>query len=254
MNKAAAVLIASLTCCGPLLAEKAKTANPPLKIHMISGAREYRSEPSLKAFAAYLQKNFHARCTLSPGRDGAKELPNLDALDKADVMLVFCRRLRLGPGSLEPIRNWCKAGKPVIGLRTASHAFQTWLAFDKEILGGDYHGHGGSEKEVKVTVEEKAADHPILAGVKDWVRPGKLYRNPNLAKDVAVLLTGTGSKDRQPLAWARVYDKKNDGRSFYTSMGLPGDFKNQTFRKLLVNAISWTAKRNLEPRKPPEKP
>ena len=97
-------------------------------------------------------------------------------------------------------------------------------------------------------MEQKARDHPILAGMKDWTRPGRLYRNPNLAKDVTVLLTGTGKRDKQPLAWARVYDKDKDGRSFYTSMGLPGDFKNETFRKLLVNAISWTAKRKLEPK------
>jgi type 1 glutamine amidotransferase len=36
------------------------------------------------------------------------------------------------------------------------------------------------------------------------------------------------------------------GRVFYTSLGGPDDFKNESFRRLVVNAIFWTAKRNVE--------
>jgi len=78
-----------------------------------------------------------------------------------------------------------------------------------------------------------------------------MYHNPNLAEDVTVLLTRKGRKGKEPLAWARTYNKAKDGRSFYTPMGLPPDFENENFRKMLVNAIFWTAKRKVEPRRTP---
>ncbi len=220
-------------------------AADPLHVHMISGSKAYQSEPSLKAFAAYLEKELGATCTFSLGSDRGKDLPNLDALGSADVLVVFCRRQKVPEDQLKKIKDWCAAGKPVVGIRTASHAFQDWLAMDKEIFGGSYKGHGKGEP-VQVKVHEANQDHPILEGVEPWTRDGALYRNPDNAGDAILLLTGTGanSGDTQPVAWARVYDKKKDARAFMTSMGYPHDFKNENFRRLLVGAIRWTAKRN----------
>ncbi len=75
---------------------------------------------------------------------------------------------------------------------------------------------------------------------------GKLYRNPNLAEDVTVLLTGVGKKEKQPVAWTRTWKKGNGERCFYTSMEYPHDFENENFMNMLVNAIFWIAKRNVE--------
>ncbi len=247
-----------ITCClaaaaaavGSAVAEdKAKEA-PPLKVHMISGSKEYKSEPSLKAFKTYLEAHYPVTCTLSLGQDGGKDLPNLEALDDADVMLVFCRRQKIDGEQIERIKAWCKAGKPVVGLRTASHAFQKFLEMDRDVFGGSYKGHGKGEP-VQVKVHEANKGHPILTGVSEWQRDGKLYRNPDNAEDAILLLTGTGetSKDTQPLAWARVYDKDADGRAFYTGMGYPHDFESANFQRVLVNAIFWTAKRPI-PAKP----
>ena len=44
---------------------------------MISGSGEYKSEPSLKAFAELLKNHYGARCTLSLGKDGIAELREL---------------------------------------------------------------------------------------------------------------------------------------------------------------------------------
>jgi len=243
MRSALATALGALLAAVPALADKKETRTPapPLKLHMLSGSKEYKSEPSLKALAAYLKKHYGIASTLSLGADSVKEFPNLDAMDVADVLVVFCRRTKITGRQLERVRKWCKAGKPVVGIRTASHAFQNWLAFDKEVLGGDYKGHGGGEKAVAVTLGSKAAGHPVLKGIEPWTRPGKLYRNPNLAADVTVLLNGKGAKDAQPLAWVRA--RKNGGRVFYTSMGGPADFQSEPFLRLLVNALHWTARR-----------
>ena len=54
---------------------------------------------------------------------------------------------------------------------------------------------------------------------------------------MTLLLTGKSPKETHPLAWVRTI---GDQRVFYTSMGLPEDFSNDTFNKLLSNAVEWT--------------
>lgn len=217
-----------------------------LKVHMLSGAKEYESAASLTTFGAYLEQNHDVRCTISLGEDGARELPGIQALNDADVLLVFCRRLKLVPEQLGVIKRWCEAGRPVVGVRTASHAFQTWLAFDKQILGGDYRGHYGTES-VRIRSRQAATPHPVLTGFREWSRPGKLYKNPGLAEDAFVLLTGTSASGSQPVAWVRVYNVELGARAFYTSLGIPEDFRHAGFRALLTNAIFWTAHRPVPP-------
>jgi len=224
----------------------AGAAETPLKVHMISGSKEYRSHESLARLREYLEKERIATCTISAGEDGGNTLPGIEAIDQADVLVVFCRRMKLPDDQLERIKKWCAAGKPVIGIRTASHAFQTWLEFDRQVLGGDYRGHGGSEQ-WKIAVEEKNSAHPVLAGVRPWERRGTIYNNPSPASDIVVLLTVAGAKGSQPLAWARVYDAKNNGRAFYTSAGYPEDFAEESFLRMLANAVLWTAGRNVPP-------
>jgi type 1 glutamine amidotransferase len=83
-------------------------------------------------------------------------------------------------------------------------------------------------------------DHPILDGVKEFKSVGSLYKNPNIAKDCDILLTGTIPGFTEPIAWTRLHDK---ARVFYTSLGHPEDFKDENFRRMLVNAIFWTTQR-----------
>ena len=90
---------------------------------------------------------------------------------------------------------------------------------------------------------EKAKDHPVLKGLADFQSNGSLYKNPNIAADAVVLLTGSIPSATEPVAWVR---EKDGRRVFYTSLGHPDDFKNETFRRLLVNAIAWTTKTELK--------
>jgi type 1 glutamine amidotransferase len=43
----------------------------------------------------------------------------------------------------------------------------------------------------------------------------------------------------EPVAW--TFQRADGGRSFYMSMGHPGDFENPAFVRLLTNAIAWAA-------------
>ena len=74
------------------------------------------------------------------------------------------------------------------------------------------------------------ANHPVLQGVEPFETPTKLYKNPHIADDTKLLLTGTIPDHTEPLAWTR---ERNGGRVFYTSLGGPEDFEMPVFLQLV---------------------
>jgi putative membrane-bound dehydrogenase-like protein len=222
------------------------TDKRPLTVCLVSGSVEYQSDASLAAFQEYLEKKHGIRCTRA-FRKADDDLPGLENLESCDVMLLFTRRLTISGEQLERVKKYCRAGKPVVAVRTASHAFQNWLALDKEVLGGNYKNHYPEGPPCQVQVVEKARDHPVLQGFTPYPSVASLYKNTGLAKDTEVLLMGSIPGHTEPLAWTRLH---NGGRVFYTSLGHPRDFENESFRRLLTNALYWTTKRT-QPEKAP---
>lgn len=226
---------------GLFLSVVSAVAGPP-KVHLISGSEEYRSEASLKEFSAYL-KTLGIECSASWGADKGQSLPNLGALPQAELMIVFARRLALSAEQMKIIRGHWEAGKPVIGIRTASHAWGEKdnadnAVFDVQVLGNNYTGHFGDEVVAVTPVAEQLA-HPVLAGVKPF-NSRKLYKIGKLAPTATALQLGANGKGREVVTMVNEY---KGGRMFYTSLGVPEDFANQNFRRLLVNAIYWTTRR-----------
>ena len=221
----------------------------PLKVCLVSGSEEYKSDDSLAAFRAYLEATTPARCTLLKAR-GFGDLPGLEALDDCDVALFFTRRLTIGGDQLAKIKTYVASGRPIVAVRTASHGFQNWLEFDGDVLGGHYGNHLRNDLTMRATVAPGAEGHPVLDGVKMIASLGSLYKTSPLASDAKVLLTGTSPEGTEPAAWAREIQGQ---RLVYTSLGAPGDFENATYKRLLTNALLWAARRDLV-RKPPEPP
>ncbi len=224
-------------------------AAEPLRVCLVSGSIEYKSNDSLADFQKFLESNYDARCARAfvQGTD-EEHLPGLENLDQCDVMLLFTRRLKLSGDELERFKRYCTSGKPIVGVRTASHAIQTWLDLDKEVLGGDYQGHYGPDLVTKTSFTDAGRRHPIFAGFEPFDSAGSLYKNPQLADDVQVLLTGSvtdaaGAAHSDPVAWTREF---KGAHIFYTSLGHPDDFANPGFRKMLAQSLFWTAKRDLK--------
>ncbi|HEY1861820.1 MAG TPA: isochorismatase family protein, partial [Gemmataceae bacterium] len=211
-----------------------------LKVCVVSGSVEYDSDASLATLEKHLESNYPVVCTRA-FRKTDDDLPGLENLESCDVMLLFTRRLTIKGEQLDRVKAFCKAGKPIVAIRTASHAFQNWLDLDKEVLGGNYKGHYGDGPLTDVVFLDKAKSHPVLAGVKPFKGTGSLYKNMGLAEDSEILLTGSIPDHTEPLAWTRLH---NSGRVFYTSLGHPKDFKDENFQRLLVNALFWVTKRD----------
>jgi type 1 glutamine amidotransferase len=159
-----------------------------------------------------LEKSPGVKAELFAGTDKGSDLGGFDSLEKADVAVVFTRRVKLTPTALEQFKAFCAAGKGVVGIRTASHGFDGWPAFDREILGGDYQNH----RDDRPATLSVLADHFILKGFKPFPTSGKLYKNPKPAADITPLLRATTDEAAELVAWARERGKQ---RVFYTSLG-----------------------------------
>lgn len=232
-----------------LLSGVTVTAPPtPLKVCLISGSFEYDSDKALGIFKEAAEARYEMQCTLLKA-SGWDTIPGLEALDTCDVALFFTRRLTISGDPLQKIKDYCLQGKPVVAVRTASHGFQNWLEMDKEILGGDYQGHYDEGPTAEIRSAAGTEKHPILEGVPLFRSRYSLYRNPQIAADAELLLTGKTPEHAEPVAWTRL---NHGGRVFYTSFGGVEDFENATFRRLIVNALFWTANREVVTKPLPE--
>ena len=219
------------------------------------GEREYKTQETLPKFAREeLIGKLRFRCTFvhADPKDG-NSFPGIEAIDSADLLILSVRRRSLKVADLARVRKYLAAGRPLVGVRTASHAFHTkgkhpaghaeWQEFDPEVLGGHYVGHHGNKLVTTVETLPSARVHPILAGVstKPFDAGGSLYRvNPLKKTCVPLMLGRVKGAPAEPVAWTNTY---RGGRIFYTSLGHPGDFQLPAFRRLLRNAIVWSLKR-----------
>ncbi|MDP7584544.1 MAG: ThuA domain-containing protein, partial [Verrucomicrobiota bacterium] len=220
-----------------LCAANLQAAETKPHIVLLSGESLYGSATTLPKFAKRLEQQHGYRCTTII-REGEHRFPSLDALGQADLVVVFARRMQLPAEQLGQVKRYVESGKPVIGLRTASHAIQNWLEFDKLVLGGNYHGHHKNNLSGNASVVPATKGHPILSGVADEFKMGgSLYKNTPLANAAKPLLSGAvAGHPAEPVAWTHSY---RGNRTFYTSLGHADDFANPNFHKLVTNAIAW---------------
>lgn len=208
-------------------------------IAMLIAENEYDAKKTLPEFSSkYLTEGGHYAFNVIEQSEG----DTVDAIRQirdADLLWVYVRRRHLPDYQLAYIRQHIADGKPVLAMRTSSHAFETWKEFDAEILGGNYHNHhpeGPDTWAVPITAQ---LDHPILEGlgVQPFEVVSSLYKTTPLASDVQPLLMGRfQDQEEEPIAWTRM---AGQSKIFYTSLGHPKDFDIPQVNKLLSNAIDW---------------
>lgn len=255
-------------------------------IVLISGDEEYRSEEALPMLAKILSARHGFKTTVlfaidpETGEidpDNQNNIPGMETLRTADLMVLFTRFRELPLEQMRHFDEYLQAGKPIVALRTATHAFNDsgsldspyakyayqsevpgWDGgFGRQVLGEtwiDHHGNHGTEGTrglIDGIMERR--DHPILRGVADiWV-PTDVYGTRELEGDVDVLVWGQPTagmtpdappnwrKSIMPVAWTKLYTSEagNAGRVFTTTMGSAMDLENEGLRRLLVNACYW---------------
>ena len=264
---------------------------------LVSGDEEYRSEEAVVQLGKILATHHGFDCTVLFAVNPANgeidpvcrtNIPYLETLETADVMIVNLRFRDLPDDQMKRFDDYLKKGKPILGMRTSTHAFsipkektyarysfnfdgdKQWeQGFGRLVLGEtwiNHHGNHGKEATRGVIVPEQK-DHPIVRGCGDIFGPTDVYtvRLP-LPGDSKPLIYGqvlegmkpddkpvSGVKNdpMMPIAWTKTY-KINDGPAglvFTTTMGSSQDLESEGLRRLLVNAVYWLA--GLEEKIPP---
>lgn len=221
---------------------------------------EYKTECTLPAFAKrQLDPHGFSSTFIHADPVMPNYFPGVEALEDADLLILSVRRRSLPKSQLNVIRSYLDAGKPLVAVRTSSHAFDVleqvkpglaeWETFDADVLGGNYHGHFPTDQSALVEVADSAAHHPILAGIPgsfQWTTHGALYRVAPLRKGTTVLMYGRiEDQSDEPVAWTHSY---RGGRVFYTSLGHPDDFDSDGFNRMLVGAVFWCLRLDLPDR------
>jgi type 1 glutamine amidotransferase/nicotinamidase-related amidase len=227
---------------------------------MLIGDDEYKTEVTLPAFAETELKplGIEVKIIHADAKD-KNQFPGMaEAVKSADLVLVSVRRRTPPKEQLDALKQHVAAGKPIVGIRTASHAWSlrkgtdvaaieklglsTWDKFDADVLGGNYMGHHGAGAKTSLTFAGEAEKNPLLRGVAlaDFSGNGSLYKVSPLATSATPLLIGSiPNQSAEPVAWTNVSGEKQ-ARAFYTSLGHEQDFENPAFRKLLQNGVLWS--------------
>lgn len=253
-------------------------------IVFVTGEEYCRSEEGMSMFAQILARHHGFKCTVLFAIDPATgtinpnlatSIPGLAALKTADLMVIFARFRELPDADMQHIVDYVDAGKPVLGIRNATHAFRysqnsaskfknwdfqskEWPGgFGQQILGDTWIAHYGAfQKEATLAlVNKSASNHPVLKGVADT-----LFCHTDVnsverltAEDVVLfhgqVLSGLKPTDppvsdkrkdtRMPLAWFKTYTAPSgkQGRSFTTTAGASLDWQSEDLRRLMVNAM-----------------
>ncbi|MDB6037429.1 MAG: signal peptide protein [Verrucomicrobiales bacterium] len=254
------------------------------KVVLISGDEEYRSEEGLPMLGKILAVRHGFNCTVLFPLDTngvidpniQTNIPGFEELADADMVIVQLRFRELPDDKMKYFADYLNAGKPILGLRTATHSFaysrnktspyakfdwqsREWPGgFGQQVLGDtwiSHHGNHGSES-TRAVFNDAFKNHPLMHGVSDVWGPTDVYGVAHLPKDANVLMYGEvvagmkptdarldGKKNdpMMPIAWFRNYKTEtgNTSKIVTTTMGAATDLLNEGLRRFVVNACYW---------------
>lgn len=257
-------------------------------IVLIAADEEYRSEETMPQLARILAKRHGFNCIVLFGTDPQDDticpnvtdnIPGLENLKHADLMIMLIRWRNLPDAQMKYIVDYAASGRPMIGMRTATHPFNltggAYLKYSWNNKGPEYEGgfgrqvfgetwiahHGEHGKQGTRGILAKGQEtHPILKGIT----PGSIF-GPTDVYEVRLPLPGdslplvygevtetlepdsqpvVGAKNdpMMPVAWTRTYRGAAGrvARVFATTMGASQDFASEGVRRMLVNGVYWS--------------
>jgi nicotinamidase-related amidase/type 1 glutamine amidotransferase len=243
-------------------------------IAFITAENEYYTNLRFPQFAHELMLTKNINCKYAIGKPitegpGIHNIENLQILKNADLVVTCIRRRALEQDKMQLIKDYMNSGKPLLAIRTSSHAFDAkgnvsrsgggvvaanvpvsdqlaqWPEFDKEVLGGNYQGHYGHiQQGTNIAIVPGMEGHPLLKGVplEGFTSPSWLYINrPLLSDNIQVLLSGSiPGEPTQPVLWINNREK---GKVIYSSLGHWDDWKIESFKNIMLNAVDILLKK-----------
>ena len=198
---------------------------------LLAGDEEYRSEEALPMLAKILSQRHGFTCTVlfSVDPDGTinpkntRSLSNPEALDRADAVVMSLRFRAWPDETMARFDRLLKAGKPIVALRTSTHAFdglakgspwESWNynhegGFGKRVLGETWISHWGRHKieGTRGVVEPAQRANPLLRGVSNVFGDTDVYE-AYPPPDATILLRGVVVQGLTPDAPPAAYKKR----------------------------------------------
>jgi Trehalose utilisation len=257
-------------------------------IVLIAGEPEYRSEEALPMLAHLLSKRHGFDCTVLFAQDPLsgevdpnekRHIVGLEWLAQADLVVMFTRFREWDPDEMRHLDDYLRRGKPVIGIRTATHAFEAGIdrdgpyshyawdspkppgGFGGKVLGTTWIAYHGDHDvhSTRGVPDESEPLSPVLRGVEEIWCETDIYAIEPLPKDARVVMHGRALNGRTPdspvlegerfadpvpVAWTREFELSSGNRMrvFTTTLGSGRDFQDENLRRLLVNACYWAVR------------
>jgi hypothetical protein len=241
------VLLLGSMALSPLRAQQTSVSYPAKPgpgtgrhIVLLTGDEEYRGEEGLPMLGKILSQRHGFNCTVlfSVDPDGTIDpkngasLSNPEALDSADAIVMLLRFRAWPDQDMARFDRLLKAGKPIVALRTSTHAFsgfpkgsrwETWNydhegGFGKRVLGETWLTHWGRHKSeaTRGAIEEAQRSHPVLRGVTDLFGDTDVYEAyppPDATILVRGIVLNGMTPDAAPADYrkARSTDKQEQG-------------------------------------------
>jgi hypothetical protein len=199
----------------------------------LSGDEEYRSEEGLPQLAKILASRHGFKCTVlfpvdpdgTINPNNQKSISNAAALDSADVVIIALRFRKWPDADMKHFADYFNSGKPIIALRTSTHAFDLgkesgyskygWRSsewkggFGKQVLGETWVDHWARHK-VEATrgvIPPDARGSVLLRGVEEVFGDTDVYEAYPPA-DARILLLGQALKGMKPDSPPADYRRK----------------------------------------------
>jgi uncharacterized protein len=218
----------------------------PLKVLVVTGGHGFEKEPFFKMFT----DNDRIKATFAEhSSTNAIVFERADLLS-FDVVALYDIRRTISEAQKAKLIALLDKGTGLVVLHHALVSYQHWPEYEK-IIGGLYPEPDdkpgvvtpelGYQHDVDIPVSIVAKEHPITAGMKDFIIHDEIYWGYRVDPEVTTLITTTHPKSGKPLGWCHTH---RNSRVVYLQLGHgPEAFENENYRKLLANSIGWTAKR-----------
>jgi type 1 glutamine amidotransferase len=217
-----------------------------LKVLIVTGGHGFEKEPFFALFQENPEINFTA---VTQGKTAGAF--DRDDLLGYDVVVLYDMIQEITDAQKAKFLSLLKKGVGLFVMHHALCSYQNWPEYER-IVGGKYlmneeKGADGIatksdyQHDVEIPVKVIGGNHPVTAGLKDFVIHDEIYIGFRVRPDVTPLLTTSDPRSGKPLAWTRTQGKSRVG---FLQLGHDHSaFQNENYRLLVARFIRWTSAR-----------
>ncbi|MCK5564324.1 MAG: ThuA domain-containing protein [Planctomycetes bacterium] len=236
-----------LNSCSSDLAQQSG-GDAAVKVLIVTGGHDFDRGSFFGMFDSFANVDY----VEAQQKDDSEIFEYTSNVDPYDVIVLYNMSQKISEKRQKNFIDILNKGKGLVVLHHAVCAFDNWREYEK-ITGARFF-HNESVRDGKtykrsifkdgidMKVRVSAKQHPVTRGLKDFVIHDESYKGCYFADDNTVLLTTDEGTSDKTIGWVRKY-----GRSrvcFIQSGHGPSAYENESYRKLVSQAIRWSAEIN----------